>query len=105
MTPLTLRSRPNVEQIINDFILPIPSSSTSKDKSKDKTSDTEVDETRWTDRLLTVMNYLEEEKAINALMVATNLKSVNSHPTPYQRFVDACIANNVSLTLLTIMVL
>ncbi|KAF8999911.1 ARM repeat-containing protein [Hymenopellis radicata] len=81
-------SRPVVEQTIFDSILPLPSPLTSKDKS----ADVEVDEARWTDRLLTVMNFLEEDKPNNALLVATNLKQV--YPTPYSRYLDACIANN-----------
>ncbi len=69
---MNLESRPVVEQTIYDSILPLPSPLTSKDKS----AEIEVDEVRWTDRLLTVMNFLEEEKPNSALLVATNLKSV-----------------------------
>ncbi|KAF8907524.1 armadillo-type protein [Mucidula mucida] len=88
LVAMNLESRPVVEQTIYDSILPLPSPLTSKDKS----AEIEVDEVRWTDRLLTVMNFLEDEKPNSALLVATNLKSV--YPTPYSRYLDACIANN-----------
>lgn len=67
---LTLFIRQAVEQVIADYILPLPVASSSKDKS----AIVEIDEVRWTDRLLNTIKYLEDDKALNALLVCTNLK-------------------------------
>ena len=68
---LTLFIRQAVEQVIADYILPLPLASSS---SKDKSAIVEIDEVRWTDRLLNTIKYLEDDKALNALLVCTNLK-------------------------------
>ena len=59
-----------IEQVLAEYIFPLPSSTT---PSTSKGAD--VDEVAWTDRLLNTMKYLDE-KAINALLGLTGLKSV-----------------------------
>ena len=51
-----------------EYILPLSSSSV---PSTSKAAD--IDEAAWTDRLLQIMNYLEE-KSINAILVLTGLR-------------------------------
>ncbi|RDB27480.1 Sister chromatid cohesion protein pds5 [Hypsizygus marmoreus] len=82
----SLEVRAVVEQILTDYILPLPSSST---PSTSKGGD--VDEVAWTDRLLLTMRYLDE-KSTNALLVLSNTKQVR--PTVFDHFVEACIKNN-----------
>jgi sister-chromatid-cohesion protein PDS5 len=60
---LTRVRRPVIEEVLAEYILPLPSSSTpSTSKS------TEVDEVAWTDRLLTVMAFLDDDQAVNTLL-------------------------------------
>ncbi|KAF8624977.1 hypothetical protein AX15_005612 [Amanita polypyramis BW_CC] len=73
-----------VEQVVADFILPLPSFSPS-------TRGAEVDEVAWTDRLLNTMKNLTD-KSINALLNLSGLRNVR--PTIYEHFVEACIKNN-----------
>ncbi|KAJ6486929.1 armadillo-type protein [Mycena sanguinolenta] len=80
--------RPLVEDIVAEFILPLPSSST---PSTSKSAG-EVDEGAWTDRLLTVMAFLDDEHAVNTLLNFSALK--RSRPTIFEHFVESCIANN-----------
>jgi sister chromatid cohesion protein PDS5 len=54
-----------VEAALAQYILPLPT------PGKDQT---QVDEVAWTDRLLTTMRYLDDEKAHNALMAICGLK-------------------------------
>ncbi|GLB39171.1 putative cohesin-associated protein pds5 [Lyophyllum shimeji] len=75
-----------VEEVVMDYIFPLPSSSTASTSKGG-----EVDEVAWTDRLLHTMKYLEE-KSINAVLVLSGLKQVRS--TVYEHFLDACIKNN-----------
>ncbi|KAG6907699.1 hypothetical protein DXG01_007755 [Tephrocybe rancida] len=78
--------RAAVEQVVMEYILPLPSSST---PSTSKGG--ELDEVAWTDRLLLTMKYLEE-RSTNALLLLTGLKQVR--PNVYDHLVDACIKNN-----------
>ena len=55
-----------MEQVIADYILPLPSSGGSKGP--------EVDEVAWTDQLLSVMRYLTE-KSIKALLGLSGIKA------------------------------
>lgn len=57
--------RPTVETAIAEHILPLPTS------GKDQTA---VDEVAWTDRLLTIMRFLDDQKAVNGLIVICGLK-------------------------------
>ena len=56
-----------VEQVVTEYILPLPLSGSSS-KGND------IDESSWTDRLLNTMKYLDE-KAIKALLSLTGLKA------------------------------
>lgn len=92
--------------MLADFILPLPSVSSSGAKGG------EVDEVTWTERLLNTTKYLTD-KSINALLGLSGLKNVwvtfvllkgakllifgFSRPTVYEHFVEACIKNNVSI--------
>ncbi|GBE89081.1 armadillo-type protein [Sparassis latifolia] len=74
------------EQVIAEYILPLPSppsSSTSKN--------TEIDEAAWTDRLLFTMRFLDET-AINALLSFSALKV--TRPTGFEKFLQCCVENN-----------
>ena len=55
----------------------------------------DVDESAWTDRLLTVMAHLEED-GVNAVLALANLKSGTASPAG--RFITACEENNVYLS-------
>lgn len=63
-------SRSLVEQVVFDYILPLPSIATSS-----ATKEKEVDEVSWTDRLLITMRHLSE-KSIVVLIGLSGLKSV-----------------------------
>ncbi|KAI6134781.1 armadillo-type protein [Pisolithus croceorrhizus] len=86
---VTLESKPAAEQVIADHIFPFPSlpnvASTSTSKN------IEVDEVAWMDRLLNVMQYLDDT-AINAVLSMSGVK-VN-RPTAYEHFLQTCIQNN-----------
>lgn len=58
------------EQVIFDYILPLPSIATSS-----ATKEKEVDEVSWTDRLLITMRHLSE-RSIDALIGLSGLKSL-----------------------------
>ena len=93
-----------VEQVIFDYILPLPSIATSS-----ATKEKEVDELSWTDRLLITMRHLSE-KSIVVLIGLSGLKSVYVYalsvatdtelfifrrPNVYDVYVESCIQNNV----------
>jgi len=59
-----------VEQILFDYILPLPSISTSS-----ATKDREVDESAWTDRLLHTTRYLGE-RPMELLISLSGLKAM-----------------------------
>ncbi|KAK0446041.1 armadillo-type protein [Desarmillaria tabescens] len=82
-------TRPAVEQALADYILPLPRS---LPLDKGKSSDSEVDEALWTDRLLNTMKFLVEARSVNGLLAFTNLKSPQQ--AQVQAFIDACIQNN-----------
>ncbi|KAI6158061.1 armadillo-type protein [Pisolithus tinctorius] len=86
---VTLESKPAAEQVIADYIFPLPPLSNVASTSTSK--NIEVDETAWTDRLLNVMQYLDDT-AINAVLSMSGVK-VN-RPTAYEHFLQACIQNN-----------
>ena len=65
-----ITSRSLAEQVIFDYILPLPSIATSS-----ATKEKEIDEVSWTDRLLITMRHLNE-KSIVVLIGLSGLKSV-----------------------------
>ncbi|KAF7323824.1 hypothetical protein MKEN_00603700 [Mycena kentingensis (nom. inval.)] len=86
-------TKPLLEEILAEYILPLPGVSTpaAKDKGSAKAKNDEIDEIAWTDRLLTVMAYLEADE-VNSLLSLSGLQ--RKPPTVFEIFVDACIANN-----------
>ncbi|KAJ7057785.1 armadillo-type protein [Mycena amicta] len=76
-----------VDDILGEYILPLPSSS-----SPSTSKSVEVDEVAWTDRLLTVMAYLDDDIAVNALLTFSGVQ--RARPTIFDHFVESCIANN-----------
>ncbi|KAF7349279.1 Sister chromatid cohesion protein pds5 [Mycena sanguinolenta] len=88
MMKVSSEIRPLIEDMVAEYILPLPSSST---PSTSKSAG-EVDEAAWTDRLLTVMAFLDDEHAVNTLLTFSALK--RSRPTIFEHFVESCIANN-----------
>jgi len=62
--------RSSVEQILAEYIIPLPSMTTSS-----STKEKEVDEATWTDRLLNVMRYLSE-KSVQLLIGLAGLKAL-----------------------------
>ncbi|KAF5383320.1 hypothetical protein D9615_004981 [Tricholomella constricta] len=86
MIGVSTEVRTIVEQVVMEYILPLPSSST---PSSSKGGD--VDEVAWTDRLLHTMKFLEE-KSTNAMLLLTALKQVR--PNVYDHFLDTCVQNN-----------
>lgn len=55
-----------VEPVLSEYIFPLPTNNPSKGN--------DLDETVWTDRLLTIMKYLDE-KAISILLAMSGIKS------------------------------
>ncbi|KAF9559464.1 hypothetical protein CPC08DRAFT_763333 [Agrocybe pediades] len=86
ITPTSTEIRALVEQILFEYILPLPSISTSS-SSKDK----EIDEVAWTDRLLTTMIYLSP-KNVDTLFSLSGLKQIR--PSLYDYYLELCIKNN-----------
>lgn len=92
------------EQVLAEYILPLPAASSSTGKTS------EVDEVSWTDRMLTTMKYLDST-AVNTLLGLSGIKlpcvlvyartrtvfieSSLRRPTLYEHYVESCIANNV----------
>ncbi|TFY67169.1 hypothetical protein EVJ58_g1799 [Rhodofomes roseus] len=87
MAGTTIEVKSIAEQILADFIFPLPSPPSS---SSSKSSG-EVDEAAWTDRLLYIMTFLDEQ-ATNALLSFSGLKGLTRPST--ERFVQACIDYN-----------
>ncbi|KAI0037137.1 cohesin-associated protein Pds5 [Vararia minispora EC-137] len=79
LSTTTTETKAAAEPVVAQYILPLPSPSGT------------VDEEAWTDRLLTVMRYLEE-RSVSLLIGMTSIKQ--RRPTIFERFVDACVANN-----------
>jgi sister chromatid cohesion protein PDS5 len=92
------------EQVIFDYILPLPSIATSS-----ATKEKEVDEVSWTDRLLITMRHLSE-KSIVVLIGLSGLKSLYVYalffttdtdlfifrrPNVNDVYVESCMQNNV----------
>ncbi|KAJ7487778.1 armadillo-type protein [Mycena latifolia] len=87
MIKVTTEIRPLVEEVVAEYILPLPSSS-----SPSTSKNTDVDEVAWTDRLLTVMACLDDDHAVNTLITISALQ--RSRPTIFEHFVESCILNN-----------
>nr|GAT42782.1 predicted protein [Mycena chlorophos] len=79
-------NRQLVHDIFDEFILPLPSASASTSKTA------EVDEAAWTDRLLIVFAYLDDEPAKNVVLAFTGVQ--RNRPTIWDHFLESCIANN-----------
>ncbi|KAJ7817194.1 hypothetical protein B0H14DRAFT_3148355 [Mycena olivaceomarginata] len=93
MIKVTSEVRPLVEDVVAEFILPLPSASSAPSTSKSASANTgEVDEGTWTDRLLTVMVFLDDKHSMNTLLVFSGVQ--RAHPTIFEHFVKACIVNN-----------
>ncbi|PSR74380.1 hypothetical protein PHLCEN_2v9888 [Hermanssonia centrifuga] len=73
------------EQVIAEYILPLPSLAGAAGKGA------EIDETAWTDRLLCTMGLLDPV-AINTLLALSGIKA--NRPTIYERYLQSCIENN-----------
>ncbi|OBZ77502.1 Sister chromatid cohesion protein pds5 [Grifola frondosa] len=71
MASTTKEVKAVAEQILAEYILPLPSPSASTSKGSD------IDEVAWTDRLLLTMRFLDEP-AINALLSFSGLKGVEA---------------------------
>ncbi|KAJ7695426.1 cohesin-associated protein Pds5 [Mycena rosella] len=87
MIKVTNEIRPLVEDVVAEYILPLPSSSTPS-----TSKGAEIDEVAWTDRLLTVMAFLDDDHAVNTLITISALQ--RSRPTIFEHFVESCILNN-----------
>ncbi|KAJ4468818.1 armadillo-type protein [Lentinula aciculospora] len=87
MTSVVVDCRTVVEQVLSDYILPLPQFTPNPTNSKIA----EVDEASWTDRLLNVMRYLTNQ-SVTALMVLSNLKL--NRPNAIDVFVNACVQYN-----------
>ncbi|KAJ7357896.1 hypothetical protein DFH08DRAFT_847475 [Mycena albidolilacea] len=93
MIKVTSEVRPLVEDVVAEFILPLPSASSAPSTSKSASANAgEVDEGTWMDRLLTVMVFLDDEHSMNTLLAFSGVQ--RAHPTIFEHFVKACIANN-----------
>jgi hypothetical protein len=76
------------EQVIADFIFPLPSGS-----SASTSKNVDVNEVAWTDRLLNTMGYLDD-RGVNAVLLLSGMKG--SRPSPYELYLQSCIQHNVS---------
>jgi sister-chromatid-cohesion protein PDS5 len=106
-TSANIEIRTLVEQVLADYVIPLPSLTTSS-----ATKEKEVDEVAWTDRLLNVMRYLSE-KSVQLLIGLSGLKSLcvvdfqcfihltslQSRPNIFDIYLESCIKNNVRETL------
>lgn len=70
MTLANSEIRSLVEQVLAEYIIPLPSLNTSS-----ATKEKEVDEAAWVDRMLIVMRYLSE-KSVQLLIGLSGLKSL-----------------------------
>ena len=68
VTSANLEARSLVEQVLSEYIIPLPSLSTSS-----ATKEKDVDEVSWADRMLIVMRYLSE-KSTQLLIGLSGLK-------------------------------
>ncbi|KAH9932198.1 armadillo-type protein [Fomitopsis serialis] len=87
MAATTIEVKSIAEQIVADYIFPLPSPPSSSSSK----SNGDVDEAAWTDRLLYVMTFLDEQ-AINALLSFSGMRGLTRPAT--ERFVQACIDYN-----------
>ncbi|KAH0834786.1 hypothetical protein J3R83DRAFT_10387 [Lanmaoa asiatica] len=76
------------EQVIADYVLPLPSSSTT---SASTSKNVEVDEVAWTDHLLLTMRHLDD-LGVNTILSMSGIKF--NRPTMYEHYLQACIQNN-----------
>ncbi|KAI0047729.1 cohesin-associated protein Pds5 [Auriscalpium vulgare] len=83
MSVTTQEVKAAIEPVLAEFVFPLPALSSSKGA--------DVDDSAWTDRLLTTMKFLDE-KAVNALLSMSGVKA--ARPSPYEKLVDCCVANN-----------
>ena len=80
MASASNETRALVEQVLHDYLLPLPSlpsSSSGKDRGKGKDKEEReqgVDEEAWTERLLNVMRSLSEG-SVNVLIGLSGIKS------------------------------
>ncbi|KAJ7637138.1 armadillo-type protein [Roridomyces roridus] len=79
--------RTTVEEVVAQYILPLPSLATTATSKGG-----EVDEVAWTDRLLTVMAYLDDENVVGNLLQMSTLQ--RARPTIFEHFVQSCVLNN-----------
>ena len=68
---LTSEAKAAAEQVIADYVLPLPSSSTI---SASTSKNVEVDEVAWTERLLNIMQHLDD-LGINAILSMSGIKA------------------------------
>ncbi|KAJ7135989.1 cohesin-associated protein Pds5 [Mycena epipterygia] len=87
LTKVSQEIRVIIEDVVSDYILPLPSASTPS-----TSKNTEVDEVAWTDRLLTVMAFLDDDHGVNTLLTMSTLQ--RARPTIFEHFVESCILNN-----------
>ncbi|KAH9928578.1 armadillo-type protein [Amylocystis lapponica] len=78
-------ARATAEQVLAEYVLPLPSPPPSTSKN------TDINEGAWTDRLLNMMKFLDEA-AINTLLNFSGLKALR--PTLYEKYLQCCIDNN-----------
>ncbi|KAG8216411.1 hypothetical protein J3R82DRAFT_6516 [Butyriboletus roseoflavus] len=85
---MTSEAKAAAEQVIADYVLPLPSSSTT---SASTSKNVEVDEVAWTDHLLNTMQHLDD-LAVNTILSMSGIKA--NRPTMYEHYLQACIQNN-----------
>ncbi|KAF7430453.1 hypothetical protein PC9H_006160 [Pleurotus ostreatus] len=89
MLSLGTEVRGTIEMVFALYILPLPSSTTTRPSTSKNTL--EIDDGAWTERLLTVMKFLDE-KAIQGLLLLTGMKQ--PRPTVFDHYLDACAKYN-----------
>ncbi|TDL19619.1 ARM repeat-containing protein [Rickenella mellea] len=95
----TLEVKPTAEQVLWQYILPLPPKTSDSDPGSGSGGKGGVGEGAggtagagaWTDRLLTIMRYLDE-KAVGTLLGISGVR--NARPTVFERFVQCCVENN-----------
>jgi sister-chromatid-cohesion protein PDS5 len=91
VTSSNSETRSLVEQVLADYIIPLPSLSTSATKEKD------VDEISWADRMLIVMRFLSE-KSTQLLIGLSGIKVLYVHDlTSRIILADCCIADRTCM--------
>ncbi|KAI0938430.1 hypothetical protein AcW1_001836 [Taiwanofungus camphoratus] len=85
MASTTTEVKAIAEQVIAEYILPLPSSPSSSSKGN------EVDEGAWTDRLLYTMKFLDGT-AINAILSLSGMKGLGRPIS--ERYLQCCIEYN-----------